>query len=180
MKREGFESQPVGEGNCSQKKQGKGSSIPAGINHSFLLLLLFPYRHFGSAVIDSAPWVSCWRRWQLQREVAVQWASSKYPSGGKSCICQQSSAVSLPSVDLLLSTTFWSVELPVKRSAVEGLFFCLDGRARSHLAQTNVIQLFWREFTAPPYHKFCSLFAIAVQEWREKKKVELDLSHSDK
>lgn len=61
----------------------------------------------------------------------------------------------------------------------KGSFFAWMEGARSHIAQTNVFQLFWREFTAPSYHKFCSLFAIAVQEWREKK-VELDLSHSDK
>lgn len=136
MKREGFESQPVGEGNCSQEKQGKGSRIPAGIlvhcsscrDHSFLLL--FPSQRFGSAVMDSAPCVSCWRRWQPPREVAAQWTSSKYLFGGKCCICQQSSAVSLPSIDLLSSTTFWSVELAITRSAVEGLFFCLDGRGK--------------------------------------------------
>lgn len=182
----------MGEGSCNQEKQGKRSSISEGVSVHYLSLQrpflhppLFSLSHFHSVVIDSDPCtcVSCWRRLQLLREVAVQLTSSKYH------IYFWWKIEYLPAEVCYVTTFSWLVlehhvlicGTPSTADLVIGAFLLAVWKRQGvTVAQINVIQLFWREFTAPSYHKFCSLFAIAAQECKKKKKIELDLSHSDK
>lgn len=171
----------MGEGNCNQEKHGKTSSVSAGISvhypslqRPFLHPLLFSSSHFSSIVIDSDPCtcVSCWRRLQLQRQVAVQLTSSKYH------ISFWWKIRYLPAEVCYMTTFSWLIlehHVLVCGTPSHKIFcgraFLLPVWKRQGVtvAQINVIQPFWREFTAPSYHKFCSLFAIAVQEWEKKK-----------
>lgn len=100
------------------------------LQRPFLLCgLFFSSSNFSSIVIDSdsCTSASCWKKFQVQRELAVRWQAVNITSisAAKYGICQQRYAILLPSVESVLKTPFWSVELTVVRFAVEGFIFLL-------------------------------------------------------
>lgn len=161
------------------EKPGKRSSISAGISvyySSLQTLFLYPLL-FSWAILAALSLTlvlvhlaeggyNCREKLLFSRQAVNITALS----GGKYSICQQRDAVWLTTFCWLVLEYCVLICGTPKHKICCPMAFLLPvwNRQEVTVAQINVIQPFWREFTASSYQKFCSLFTIAVQGWQKK------------